>query len=475
MKVLPRPGPALRAAMSPAVQLREALRQGQAHAQPGLGARVAAVHLREHPEDALQPPRGDADARVAHLGMGARGVLPAAQGDVPARLGVAGRVVQQVGEHLHEAHAIPFDGDGGGRLVHVEAMAPLVDAGPGEFDGLGGDVPQVERLARQLDVVAADARDVQQLVHQPHHVPDLAAEHLGRACLRRLSHRVEQQLGRAADGCQRIAQLVGQRGEEFVLAADHLLQAPFAVLQRRLGAAARRDVGEQDADTAGHGGVGGKGEDVEAAVAELFRELLEADGLAPGGHAAVAFEPSTVEVGDQLAHRFAGRVDESGVPPESRVHFQEAVVGGPARGVEDHLDDAKAFVDGVEQLPVADIRGAWRPAARRASALPCASPCGVPVPTEWGVASGAGEGGCMSGGIRVGLRVRLPAGSACRPALLRAVLAVCGQTECLPFLPEGPRPHRQNLRQRCAAADKLGPVAAHGRRPVRGRRHRFSA
>ena len=70
--------------------------------------------------------------------------------------------------------------------------------------------------------------DVEQVVDQPHHVRDLALQRL-----RRLAHRrgvtadEAQDLDDVRDRRQRVAQLVGQDGEELVLAPVGLAQRLF--------------------------------------------------------------------------------------------------------------------------------------------------------------------------------------------------------------------------------------------------------
>ena len=85
--------------------------------------------------------------------------------------------------------------------------------------------PHLHALGAQRDLAAADARDVEQVVDQPRHVPDLAAQHRARA---RRYHRVVrphlQELERGEHGRERVAQLVRQHGQELVLAPVRLLR-----------------------------------------------------------------------------------------------------------------------------------------------------------------------------------------------------------------------------------------------------------
>jgi hypothetical protein len=77
----------------------------------------------------------------------------------------------------------------------------------------------------ELEAIAADAADIEQIVEQPRHLPDLALDHV--------AQRVELRIGRpfraqhvqgVEDRRERVAQLVRQRGEELVLAAIRVAQ-----------------------------------------------------------------------------------------------------------------------------------------------------------------------------------------------------------------------------------------------------------
>jgi hypothetical protein len=50
----------------------------------------------------------------------------------------------------------------------------------------------------------------------------------------------------------------------------------------------------------------------------------------------------------KLAHPFSGGVHETGVLLESLIHLYETVVGRVPCVVEQNLDDAETFVDGLE-------------------------------------------------------------------------------------------------------------------------------
>ena len=226
------------------MQLDQAAHQREADAEAALRPIERRGDLREHLEEAGEVPRFDADAGVANrdhdLAAHARGADP----DVPAGLGVARRVVEQVGKDLREPRAIGLEPDRLGRQRDGERVPRGVDGGPAGFDrGLqdGGDV---HGSNAQRELVAADAAHVEQVVDEPHHQQHLAVDQVarpGQVGVRGVGH--AHDLHGVTDRRQRIAQLVGERGEEFVL-------APVALAQRLLGHDAVGDVDGHATDAA---------------------------------------------------------------------------------------------------------------------------------------------------------------------------------------------------------------------------------
>ncbi len=99
-------------------------------------------------------------------------------------------------------------------------------------------------MTLQVDAARGDPRDVEQVVDHPHHVLDLPLHHAVDAVKRRPGIPGQpHQLEAGAQRRERVAQLVRERGEEFVLTPVGVAQA-FARLHL-FG-----DVGEQDRDAA---------------------------------------------------------------------------------------------------------------------------------------------------------------------------------------------------------------------------------
>ena len=161
-----------------------------------------------------------------------------------------------------------------------------------------GRAPQDDGGARQAGLqahaAARNAQDVAQIVHQARHVLDLAADHglfaLGGRILPRLHH-----VQRADDGRQRVAQLVAEHGEDFVLGARGVLRALQQALV--LGVALLQRAARQNL----RGDVGGDRHQPLHAARQVVHRL---DGeLEPAlGQAAVAHVQPHQRVGAGVAH-----------------------------------------------------------------------------------------------------------------------------------------------------------------------------
>ncbi len=94
-----------------------------------------------------------------------------------------------------------------------------LDHRPDVLDGAGDDLGQVNRLLAQRHRAAGDAGDVEQVLDQPRHVAGLADDHAADLADHRLVEGAgPEQMGGGLDRGQGVAQLVGQRGEELLLA-----------------------------------------------------------------------------------------------------------------------------------------------------------------------------------------------------------------------------------------------------------------
>ncbi len=239
MNSLPCPLPALCASIESAVSLDQVAGQGQADAQAALGAVERALPLHEHVEDAGQHVGPDADAVVDHRHHHLAALAPAAHHHRAARVGVLGRVGQEIGQHLGQADLIHLDKQAGARHLDRQEVRALLEQRAGHLDRLGHHRGQLHRLAAKLHPAARDARDVEQIVDQADQVVDLALDDLALALAADTAQL--HQLDAGQDGSQRVAQLVAEHGQKFVLAAVRLarLLVQARVVDRHGGAQAQ--------------------------------------------------------------------------------------------------------------------------------------------------------------------------------------------------------------------------------------------
>lgn len=128
--------------------------------------------------------------------------------------------------------------------------------------------------------------------------------------------------------------------ERFVQSSKLILRVPT-----------RRDIGDEHSHPSCRWIADPHGMDFEPA-AERRHRVLVSRRLPGQRHPAEQPGPVTLETRHELACGAADRIGHARVPRESRVDLDEAVVRG-LLSIEDHLDDAKAGVDGFEKRAVA--------------------------------------------------------------------------------------------------------------------------
>src|SRR5256714_2650953 len=219
-----------------AVQLDETAHQREPNAQTALGAVERGVPLHEDIEHAREGVRGDAVAVIADadpdllLPVIQRGVHP----DVPTVGRELDGVVHQVPDGLLQAHGIGEHHDGRGGEFDDDLLLTRFDGGAQRIERARDQIVQLDPLAVQLDFSMAYAGDVEQVVDHPGDIAQLAIEHLMSplAC-GRVDRAAAQHLHDIRDGSERIAQLVRQHRDEFILALVGGAQILFRALQRR--------------------------------------------------------------------------------------------------------------------------------------------------------------------------------------------------------------------------------------------------
>ena len=168
-----------------------------------------------------------------------------ADADAARPRGVLARVVQQITEHLHEPDGIGVEVHGRVGQQQVDGVAATVRELGARLDGLVQHVGKVDPFPSQFELVARDPVDIEQVVHQPHHVAGLAIHDVQAAAdHRRIRPGAADEFERVPNRRQRAPELVRERGEKIGLAAVGLLQCFFGTL-------ALRDVDGNAADPRG--------------------------------------------------------------------------------------------------------------------------------------------------------------------------------------------------------------------------------
>src|SRR5678810_94615 len=83
-------------------------------------------------------------------------------------------IVQKVCEHLSEPHTVCVDVNGLFRHCEGELMIPLFDYGPGRFHRGMDDFDQIEPLFLELQLVARNSTDVEQIIRQTREISHLS-------------------------------------------------------------------------------------------------------------------------------------------------------------------------------------------------------------------------------------------------------------------------------------------------------------
>ena len=210
-----------------AVQLDELAHEREPDAEPAGAALERAIALHEQLEHARQQLGTDAHAGVAHGQDRLIAVATHGDGDLAPGRRVLHRVGEEVRQHLLEPCRIR--GDPRGRRVHADDV-PRAGGAAVQRRHAPGDLGEVDGLQAQHDLAGHHARDVEQIVDDPREVLHLAADDVAGARAGVVAAgRAGQHVGGAADGAERVAQLVAQHREELVLRAV-----------RRFGLGARR-------------------------------------------------------------------------------------------------------------------------------------------------------------------------------------------------------------------------------------------
>nr|WP_229792281.1 hypothetical protein [Lysobacter bugurensis] len=201
------------------MHLDQALHQRQADTEAALRAVRRALALGEQFEHHGQQAGTDAEAVVGHVQRDGVAVRGGADADLPAFRRVTRRVVEEIGDDLHEPGAVALHGQRFRWHRRGQRVAARIDERAHLFHRGRDDGAHVDRRDVELDQAACHARHVEQVVHEGRDVADLAADDLARgAHARGILGNHAQQLRGGGDRRQRVAQFMAEHGEELVLA-----------------------------------------------------------------------------------------------------------------------------------------------------------------------------------------------------------------------------------------------------------------
>ena len=294
-------GPGAFRAHAAAMQLDEAAHQGEADPEAARRIVLGPGYLHEGLEQALEGLGGNADAGIAHAHLELAVALVGGQLHLASGRRVLDGIGEEVAEDLLQADGIGVDHQRPGRKRDRELLVAGARHGRDGVRRLRQRVAHREPLLLQPDLPPADARDVEELVDDPHHVPRLPFDD-GELPLRRARVPLHH-LERGDHRRQRIAQLVAEDGEKFVLAPVGILQVPQepGVVQgdRRL----RRDASEQALMLL---------REVSGSAVDECQAAEEVGGAGGDGHREQAAHGSSVEFGRLHGfdpHRSIGSAD----------------------------------------------------------------------------------------------------------------------------------------------------------------------
>ena len=139
---------------------------------------------------------------------------------MPARLAVLGCVVQQVCKYLPEAGQVSVQEHRQRRHDNSQFMPACLNKRAACFYRVVKHSQQLDALNSQVQFSQTDAADIQQIIHQMHHLPQLPLHHaqsLINSCL--VAAGPAHDLQAIANGCQRVAKFMRQRCQKSVLSA----------------------------------------------------------------------------------------------------------------------------------------------------------------------------------------------------------------------------------------------------------------
>ena len=159
------------------------------------------------------------------------GVCHGRQRDVAAAVRIFHGVIEQVGKRLGQPGEVRTDPERVAGQVHGEGVPGRFNQRLDGFDSAPNGGPQIEPLSPQFDPVAGDPGHIQQIVGQANELTDLPLhDRQGALAQRGIAAGAAHQFERIPNRRERIAQLVRQRGQEFILSPIRFAQHVFSAV-----------------------------------------------------------------------------------------------------------------------------------------------------------------------------------------------------------------------------------------------------
>ena len=162
--------------------------------------------------------------------------------DPAAFRGVLGGIIQKVGQNLGQPRGVDFEHDSDAPEAKSRARACNHRAEAARLHGQLDDAVELDRLFLEHDRSTGDPGNIEEVVDDPGHVLDLLGDDVDRPTqIGAVRPFDAHDLNGVADGRQRVPQLVGEHGEEMVLAL-------IGVAKRFLHSLSVVDVGDDRAN-----------------------------------------------------------------------------------------------------------------------------------------------------------------------------------------------------------------------------------
>ena len=135
------------------------------------------VRLLEHLENPREDIGHDSDPRIADAHHSLSGLLVRGEPDLPATRRELHRIVENVRKDLHEPRAVTVDTNRRRRHTHVQLLVRGRRERHDGLDGSGHQALEFVRFTTQVDLIGSDPGHIQEVIDEPHELPNLTVNH----------------------------------------------------------------------------------------------------------------------------------------------------------------------------------------------------------------------------------------------------------------------------------------------------------